>query len=807
MATLSGTSLQFIETFSNDATVLLDGAEGTTSALVNGTTFVYAYSRTDDAIQIFTMDGNGTLTPVGNITDTGGTSLDGVQTLEAFTVDGNPFLVAGSSVDDGITVFSVSDSAPYLTLADRAFDSEDANTNLDYVTDIEVVTTDDGVTFLYVSGYTSSGVSVFEVDSTGGLTNVQNLDDGTGLELNRPYGLSAFAVPINVVNDDFYLAIASNFDDTLNIFSINEATGELTLVTSYDGGSVPLANPRYLDSVVIDQTTYLYVPESSGDAVRVLSFYGSDLVEVQRIHSPETLDYAQSVHIFEVGDKLLMGVTSRNSHTFALYEIETNSATGRAGELTLLQTAVDNAGEGELRVIDTNTTVEIDGRTFAIASNGFYDSLNVYEIGGADDHVEGTSKGDLLSGLGGADRLVGLGGNDTMLGGDGDDEISAGSGNDSAEGGAGDDVIDGDDGADTLRGGDGDDDLSGGSDNDSLYGGAGADAMDGGDGADWMSGDDGDDALQGGGGADTLMGGAGDDTLEGGDDADRLEGNEGRDDLSGGSGNDTMFGGDGDDDLYGGSGDDSMEGGAGADWMMGHGGADLLRGDAGSDWADGGSGSDTLSGNDGEDTLRGGDDNDAIYGGNDGDAIAGNLGNDYLRGNNGDDAVYGGAGNDDLGGDAGNDTVEGGLGDDLMRGGDDDDLLLGGRGIDTLAGNSGNDTLRGGADNDVIIGGTGTDLMYGDSGADVFVFDNVNQSFHGSARDTIADFTAGVDKVDLSGFAGTLSFVGSYTGAGNEVRYSQPTGRLYIDVDGDGASDFSVDLTGNPALTAGDLIL
>ena len=68
------------------------------------------------------------------------------------------------------------------------------------------------------------------------------------------------------------------------------------------------------------------------------------------------------------------------------------------------------------------------------------------------------------------------------------------------------------------------------------------------------------------------------------------------------------------------------------------------------------------------------------------------------------------------------------------------------------------------------------------------------------------DFAVGVDQIDLSGF-GDLTFVDSYTGAGNEVRYNDAIGRLYVDIDGDSASDFSVDLTAGAGLTESDLIL
>ena len=73
--------------------------------------------------------------------------------------------------------------------------------------------------------------------------------------------------------------------------------------------------------------------------------------------------------------------------------------------------------------------------------------------------------------------------------------------------------------------------------------------------------------------------------------------------------------------------------------------------------------------------------------------------------------------------------------DEVFNGTSKDDLILG---------MNGNDTLRGNAGNDWLIDGRGTDILEGGAGADVFVFSIDRKS------DTIADFTPGEDKIDLS---------------------------------------------------------
>lgn len=70
-----------------------------------------------------------------------------------------------------------------------------------------------------------------------------------------------------------------------------------------------------------------------------------------------------------------------------------------------------------------------------------------------------------------------------------------------------------------------------------------------------------------------------------------------------------------------------------------------------------------------------------------------------------------------------------------------------------IYGGPGNDTLYGGDGADVIYDGSGSDLLVGGAGADIFVFEA------DGASDTIQDFEAGVDRLDLSHF-NWLYFVG-----------------------------------------------
>jgi Ca2+-binding RTX toxin-like protein len=165
-------------------------------------------------------------------------------------------------------------------------------------------------------------------------------------------------------------------------------------------------------------------------------------------------------------------------------------------------------------------------------------------------------------------------------------------------------------------------------------------------------------------------------------------------------------------------------------------------------------------------------------------------------------SVTGTSGNDTLNGFGGNETVNGLAGND------------------TLGGGLGNDILQGGGGNDVLIGGPGTDRLIGNAGADTFRFTASSESIVGTKADVIADFTKGLDRIDLSaidanaGVSGNqaFSFIGSgaFTGKAAQLRYanaSDGTTSVYGDITGDQVADFQMKLIAPQALTGGDFIL
>jgi Ca2+-binding RTX toxin-like protein len=152
---------------------------------------------------------------------------------------------------------------------------------------------------------------------------------------------------------------------------------------------------------------------------------------------------------------------------------------------------------------------------------------------------------------------------------------------------------------------------------------------------------------------------------------------------------------------------------------------------------------------------------------------------------------------------------------DAMRLGDDGRIIFDGSaerdGSFIFFGSGQGDTFLGGEGDDRIAGLGGADTLRGGGGADTFVYTDATDS-SGPGYDTIADFTAGVDHIDLvgtvAGFAapiatGTLSTASFNAdlgavlgglGAGRAVWFAPDAGdlagKIFLIVDGNGVAGY-----------------
>lgn len=461
--------------------------------------------------------------------------------------------------------------------------------------------------------------------------------------------------------------------------------------------------------------------------------------------------------------------------------------------------------------------------TQATGGSGSHRLISIERLVGSghDDELEGSGNADTLEGGNGNDTMAGLGGNDTIVGGEGADTISGGDGDDSLNGGNGIDMLTYEDAAAGVSV-----DLRVSAAQNTV--GAGLDIvtafehLGGSDFADRLIGSNGDNVLFGDFGNDVIYGMAGNDTIDG---------SFGNDTLYGGTGLNTLTGGSGDDVYYVEVGTDVIIEAASSGYDTVNTSVNLTLGSTTSVERIVARVNTGLS-------LTGNDINNFIEGGGGADTLVGLGGNDTLDGKTGVDRMVGGAGNDLYVVDASGDVVVelGGEGTDrvntsvsytlsdhietLIASATAGAVTLAGNGLanridgaagnDTISGAAGADTIYGRDGNDRIVGGEGIDNLFGGAGVDTFVLLPTLAD-----RDTIRDFAAGTDRVEISaavfgaglvaGQAMNLPGLDGVPGTGDDIArfrvnasglaqdaddrfiFSTNSNALYFDADGNGA--------------------
>ena len=148
-------------TVADGGTLELNDVSALETVKIGTKTFLLASARIDDGISVFEVAGNGSLTPVFDITDTGSLGLDGVSDLEVFDLAGTTYVAATAASDDSVSYFEIRPDGS-LAPKDVVIDSEGTVLELDGAEHV-MFAEKAGNSFVIVGSQTDDGVSVFQV--------------------------------------------------------------------------------------------------------------------------------------------------------------------------------------------------------------------------------------------------------------------------------------------------------------------------------------------------------------------------------------------------------------------------------------------------------------------------------------------------------------------------------------------------------------------------------------------------------------------------------------------------------------------
>ncbi|WP_394694291.1 beta strand repeat-containing protein [Hyphobacterium sp.] len=233
-------ALTNVDNVADDATLNLWIVSALHTVVVDGTTYLYVADERDDGLSVFTMDALGQLTNIQNISDAGALELDGVGGITSAIVDGTPYLFVAGRFDDGLSVFSIGNDGMLTNVANQ----DNSGGNLEGAENVSIAVID-GTTFLFVTAQDSDAISAYAVGNDGSLTLADSIADTAELQLDRVNGMAT----ISKDGTTYVLAITRN-DDAISAFSVAN-DGTLTPVAAALQSDNPLFELNNLSALAV----------------------------------------------------------------------------------------------------------------------------------------------------------------------------------------------------------------------------------------------------------------------------------------------------------------------------------------------------------------------------------------------------------------------------------------------------------------------------------------------------------------------------------------------------------------------------
>ena len=253
--------LSNVTNVSDDSSLVVSNAISVTTAEVGSTTYLFVAGFGDNGVSVFSVGDDGGLGNVTNVSDDSSLALNGATSVTTAEVRDTTYLFVAGNVDGGVSVFSVA--------ADGSLSNVDNVTRLQHLEldELSYVTTSEvgGTTYFFVAGSFST-LLVFSVAADGDLSHVGNVQDRGLLELDEPRGVTT-----EEVGDITYLFVTGNSDHGVSVFSVANDGSLSSVANVSDDSSLQLEKAWGVTTAGVGGTTYLFVAGQRDNGVSMFS--------------------------------------------------------------------------------------------------------------------------------------------------------------------------------------------------------------------------------------------------------------------------------------------------------------------------------------------------------------------------------------------------------------------------------------------------------------------------------------------------------------------------------------------------------
>ncbi len=385
--------------------------------------FLIAAGEADGGLSSYEILADGSLVSADDVLFGANSGTQNVRYVDAFTFEGEAFIVPSGRYDDNLSVFKLDTSGSFtatqtLTSAGTA-----------RMTMTEMVTV--GASSYLFTASTSAGLERYTISTGGTLTSPTHINDTAAVSLGD---ISAM-VSAHLKGRDF-LFVASAFDAGLTVFEVG-ATGALATRFNLTPGEIGFNAISALQTVQIAERAFVLVASAETDTLLVLRVsQGGKLNLVDSLMDKSETRFARisALEVFEhEGRTFVLAAGSDDGLT--LFELTYR------GRLNLLGVVADQFTTTLTNISDIKVTIS-GSQILVFVSSATEHGFTEFELtlNPGSTFIGGDSL-DVIIGSAGDDTIFGMGRNDILDGGAGNDRLVDGRGRDVLTGGSGADIF------------------------------------------------------------------------------------------------------------------------------------------------------------------------------------------------------------------------------------------------------------------------------------------------------------------------------------------------------------------------------
>ena len=357
----------------------LDGASDIDTVTLSGSTFAVITAFDDDGIQIVDVTNPANPRPVSSAADDldGYEALDGARGVDIVSISGRTYGVVASYNEDAIQIIDLVN--PYLPLPVSSFANDtDASVRLDGATDVEVLIDEDEA-YALVTSHNDDALQIVNITTPAVPTKIRSIVDDEGR-----FDALAGATDIDVVTvaRTTYGLVSAYDDDAVQILDLNNpslprAVGNTLEDEDYD---FHLNGVRGMDTITIQDTTYLLAAAHTGDGIQVISLSrpASPVPTVDVSHPRDTGISREGSWGMDT-----IELDGRTYGVVASYPDDAIQVVNLTNPQTPLPVSNVFDEDGELEALGGATDVEfisIDGRTYGVVAAYDDDAMQIINL-------------------------------------------------------------------------------------------------------------------------------------------------------------------------------------------------------------------------------------------------------------------------------------------------------------------------------------------------------------------------------------------------------------------------------------------